>query len=71
MKSEKMKIEAEINKYNQILKGQKDKMRAKNTSGVKSKIDLILGKERSSASNANLNQISEKDNVLKMKIYGK
>ena len=71
MKSEKMKIEAEINKYNQILKSQKDKMKAKNSSVIKSKIEMILGKERSSVSNANLKAIPGKDLGLKMKIYGK
>ena len=70
MKSEKLKIEAEINKYNQILKSQKDKIKGKNSSVMKSKIEMILGKERSSLSNANL-KAQPKDLGLKMKIYGK
>ena len=71
MKSEKMKIEAEINKYNQILRSQKDKIKAKNSSVIKSKIEMILGKERSSISNSNLKPGPGKELGLKMKIYGK
>jgi len=71
MNSEKKKIEAEINKYNQILKHQKNKMKAKNSSVIKSKIEMILGIERSSVSNANLKASPGKDLSLKMKIYGK
>jgi hypothetical protein len=51
LNSEHKKIEQQLKRYNQILNNQKNgrsrRLRAKNQSNIKKKIEMILGKERS------------------------
>ena len=64
LKKEHNKIEAQIEKYNLILKNQKNKNRGRKGNNIKQKIELILGREKSKVGK----NIRSNDN---MRVYGR
>ena len=71
MKKERRKIEAEIDKYNKILRSQKNKNSSKNPIEIKRKIEMILGKEKASLGHLRRKQPYRREVNPKIKIYGK
>jgi hypothetical protein len=71
MKKERRKIEAEIDKYNKILRSQKNKNKSKNPIQIKRKIEMILGREKASLGNLRRKQPYRREVNPKIKIYGK
>jgi hypothetical protein len=73
MKKERRKIEAEIDKYNKILRSQKNKNKSKNPIEIKRKIEMILGREKANLGHhrRKQNYRGVRDSNPKIKIYGK
>lgn len=76
MKKERRKIEAEIDKYNKILRSQKNKNKNtnknKNSIEIKRKIEMILGREKASLGNIRRKKHPyQREANPKIRIYGK